>query len=48
MKVRGGMSRLGLLEALVEGDDVQHVQVLALVLVDALGLDVEQGLRVDA
>ena len=35
-----------LLDALVEADDVQQVQMLALVLVHALGLDVEQALRV--
>ena len=36
-----------LLEPVVEGDDVQHVQVLPLVLVDPLHLDVEEGVRID-
>ena len=35
-----------LLEAEVEGEDVQHVQVLPLVLVQALGLDVEERVRI--
>ena len=45
MKVRGGASaaRPGL-EPHVQGDDVQDVQVLALVLVDALDLHVEHRL----
>ena len=36
-----------LAQSLVERDDVQHVQVLALVLVDALHLDVEERRGVD-
>ena len=36
------------LQATVQRDDVQHIQVLALVLVDAPGLNVEQALRINA
>ena len=48
MKVRGvDLGRGIALEPVVEGDDVQHVEVLALVLVDAFHLDVEERVRVD-
>ncbi len=47
MKARCGIDSPGLLlEPMVERDDVQHVEVLALVLVDALDLDVEHPVRV--
>jgi hypothetical protein len=36
------------LDAVVEGDHMQHVEQLALVFVDALDLDVEQGVGIDA
>ena len=43
-----GLLALGIeLEPAVEGDGVQHVQVLALVLVDALDLHVEHRLGVE-
>ena len=35
------------LQAVIQGNDVQHVQVLALVFVQALDLDIKQGRRVD-
>jgi len=31
----------------IQGDGVEHVQVLPLVFVEALDLDVEQALRID-
>jgi hypothetical protein len=47
MKVRGTMSMLGFcLNPVVQGDDVEHVQVLPLVLVDALHLNIEHGVRI--
>ena len=45
MTVRGGASQRRIaLQAVIERDDVQHVQVLPLVFVEALDLDVEQRL----
>jgi hypothetical protein len=44
---RRGVEPQTLLQALIEGDDVQDVQMLALVLVDALHLDVEEPVGVD-
>ncbi len=47
MTVRGAMFDSGIgLDAVVAGDDVQHVQQLAFVFVDAFGLTVEQWNRV--
>ncbi len=43
---RAGRVRVGL-DAVVEGDDVEHVEELALVFVDALHLHVEEGVRAD-
>ena len=42
----GDLQTRVLLEPVIEGDDVQGVEVLALVLVNALNLDVEQPVRV--
>ena len=50
-KARGAISRPGsAFQPVVERDDVQRVEVLALVFVDALDLDVEHpvGVEVDA
>ena len=47
MTVRGADVALGRAEPVVERDDVQHVQVLALVLVQPLDLHVEQRSRID-
>ena len=48
MKVRGcDLEARIRLEAVIQRDDVQDVQVLALVLVDALDLHVEQRVRID-
>ena len=44
----GGVCVGVLPESVVERDDVQNVEQLALVLVNALDLDVEHGRRVDA
>ena len=46
--VRGAISIAGvLLQAVIKGDNVQDVQVLALVFVEALDLDVEQRFGID-
>ena len=49
-RARGDLERGILLESVVEGDDVQHVEVLALVLVNALDLHVEHpvGIQCDS
>ena len=44
---RGPLGRIPVLDAVVEVDDVQQVEQLALVFVDTLDLDIEEGGRVE-